>query len=173
MKNLSINTKNGIKIIRCLEFDGSYESFKNIWNFIHNQMMLLALRYEEYTKNELSFELVNISEEFYTSPKSIIDMWLCKDVNTAWKQALIIDGWYEKTFNERDIINDFKLDNLFVLIEDIQNKRIIFKKLSIYFGIDDNNYTVNLLVDRDNMINGLYISESDFVDKFYITKEQL
>ena len=22
-------------------------------------------------------------------------MWLCKDINTAWKQALIIDGWYE------------------------------------------------------------------------------
>lgn len=169
MKNLSINTKNGIKIIRCLEFDGSYESFKNIWNFIHNQMILLALKYEEYTKNELFFELVNISEEFYTSPKSIIDMWLCKDVNTAWKQALIIDGWYEISFNEHDITKDFELDNLFVLTEDIQNKRIIFKNLSI----DDNNYTVNLLVDRDNMINGLYVSESDFVDKFYITEEQL
>ena len=169
MKKLSINTKNGIKIIKCFEFDGSYGSFKNIWNFIHNQMILLALKYEEYTKNELSFELVNISEEFYTSPKSIIDMWLCKDVNTAWKQALIIDGWYEISFNEHDITNDFKLDNLFVLTEDIQNKRIIFKNLSI----DDNNYTVNLLVDRDNMINGLYVSESDFVNKFYIIEEQL
>lgn len=169
MKKLSINTKNGIKTIKCFEFDGSYESFKNIWNFIHNQMMLLALKYEEYTKNELSFELVNISEDFYTSPKSIIDMWLCKDINTAWKQALIIDGWYETSFNEHDITNDFELDNLFVLTEDIQNKRIIFKNLSI----DDNNYTVNLLVDRDNMINGLYVSESDFVDKFYITEEQL
>lgn len=164
MKKLSINTKNGTKTIKCFEFDGLYGSFKTIWNVIHNQMMLIALRYKE--KYELNTEFVELSGDFTVDAARILEMWLCKDVDAAWEQALLIDGWTEKAINRHDRIKGFCIDNLFVLTEDIINKTIIFKQLSII----NNRAGSYLLIDSDNVIDGLYVSEIDFVDDLFLSE---
>lgn len=165
MKKLSINTKDGIKTIKCFEFDGTYDSFKTIWNVIHNQMMLIALGYKE--KYELNTEFVELSHDFTVDAIRILDMWLCKDVDAAWKQALLIDGWYQSAINNHNIKEDFCLYNLLILTEDIPNKKIIFKQLCI---ANDSNGSY-LLIDPDNVIDGLYISEMDFIDDFFLSDE--
>ena len=105
MKKLSINTKDGIKTIKCFEFDGLYGSFKTIWNTIHNQMALIALRYKE--KYELNTEFIEISYDFTVNAIHILEMWLCKDVDVAWERALLIDGWTKEAINRYDKIKDF------------------------------------------------------------------
>ena len=165
MKKLSINTKDGIKIIKCFEFDGAYDSFKTIWNVIHNQMMLMAIRRKE--KYELNTEFVETSYDFTVDAIHILKMWLCKDVDAAWEQALLIDGWYKSAIDNGNIKEDFCLDILFILTEDIPNKRIIFKKLCI----DNDSNGSYLLIDPDNLINGLYVSKMDFIDDFFLSEE--
>lgn len=165
MKKLSINTKNGIKTIKCFDFDGTYESFKTIWNVIHNQMMLIALRYKE--KYELNTEFVEASSDFTVDAIRILEMWLCKVVDAAWEQALLIDGWTKEAIDNRNIKEDFCLYNLFILTDDILNKRIIFKQLCI----DNDSNGSYLLIDPDNVIDGLYISEMDFIDDFFLSEE--
>lgn len=165
MKKLSINTKDGIKTIKCFEFDGLYDTFKIIWNVIHNQMMLIALRHKK--KYESNMEFVEISPDFTVDAARILEMWLCKDVDSAWEQALLIDGWYQSIIDNRNIKKDFCLYNLFVLTEDIPNKRIFFKPLSI----NNNRSGSYLLIDPDNVIDGLYISEMDFIDDFFLSEE--
>lgn len=165
MKKLSINTKNGVKNIDCLKFDGLYDSFKTIWNTIHNQMKLIALKYKE--KYELNMESVDISDVFSVYAIRILEMWLCKDVDAAWERGLFIDGWTQSAFINRNIKEDFHLGNLFVLIEDIPNTRLIFKQLCI----DNNGKSSCLLIDSDNIIDGLYISEMDFIDDFFLSEE--
>lgn len=165
MKKLSINTKNGVKNIDCLKFDGLYDSFKTIWNTIHNQMMLIALRYKE--KYELNTEFVEMSDDFTVDAIHILEMWSCEDADTAWEQALLIDGWYQSAIDNHNIKEDFCLYNLFILTEDIPNKRIIFKQLCI---ANDSNGSY-LLIDPDNFIDGLYISEMDFIDDFFLSEE--
>lgn len=167
MKKLSINAKNGVRIIDCFEFDGLYESFKAIWNAIHNQMKLIALRYKE--KYELHTDFVQLSNDFAVDAIRILEMWLCKDVDTAWEQALLIDGWHQSAIDKHniDIKEYFCLDNLFILTEDIPNKQIIFKPLCI---ANDSNGSY-LLIDPDNTIDGLYISEMDFIDDFFLSEE--
>lgn len=164
MKMLSIYTKNGIKPIKCFEFDGLYDSFKTIWNVIHNQMMLIALHYKE--KYELNTEFVEIPYDFTVDAIHILEMWLCKDVDTAWKQALLIDGWHQSAIDNHNIKEDLCLYNLFILTEDIPNKRIIFKQLCI---TNDSNGSY-LLIDPDNVIDGLYVSEMDFIDDFFLSE---
>lgn len=165
VKKLSINTKDGIKTIKCFEFDGLYDSFKTIWNVIHNQMMLIALRCKE--KYELNMEPIEVSYDFTVDAIRIFEMWLCKDVDTAWEQALLIEGWYQSALDNHNIKEDFCLDNLFILTEDIPNKRIIFKKLCI----NNNSNGSYLLIDPDNVIDGLYISEMDFIDDLFLDEE--
>ena len=164
MKKLSINTKDGIKTIKCFEFDGTYGSFKVIWNVIHNQMMLMAIGRKE--KYELNTEFVEISPDITVDAAHILEMWLCKDVSAAWEQALLIDGWTKEAIDNRNIKEDFCLYNLFILTEDIPNKRIIFKQLCI---ANDSNGSY-LLIDPDNVIDGLYISEIDFIDDFFLSE---
>ncbi len=164
MKKLSINTKNGVKIIDCFEFDGFYDSFKTIWNAIHNQMMLIALRYKE--KYELNEESVDISDLFSVYAIRILEMWLCKDVDAAWKKALLIDGWFESSFINNNIKEDLCASNLFILVEDIPNKRIIFKQLCI---ANDGNGSY-LLIDPDNAVDGFYVSEMDFIDDLFLSE---
>lgn len=165
MKKLSINTKNGVKNIDCLKFDGLYDSFKTIWNTIHNQMMLIALRYKE--KYELNIEFVELSPDFAVNAIRILEMWLCKDVDTAWEQALLIDGWTKEAINRYDQIKDFCIYDLLILTEDIIGEIIIFKKLSI------NNRAAGsyLLIDPDNVIDGLYVSEINFIDDLFLSEE--
>lgn len=165
VKKLSINTKDGIKTIKCFEFDGLYGSFKTIWNVIHNQMMLIALRCKE--KYELNMEFVEASSDFTVDAICILEMWLCKDVDSAWERALVINGWCQSTIDNHNIKEYFCLDNLFILTEDIPNKRIIFKKLYI----DNYGNGSYLLIDPDNVIDGLYISEMDFIDDFFLSEE--
>ena len=167
MKKLSINTEDGIKTIKCFEFDGLYESFKTIWNVIHNQMMLIALHYKE--KYELNTEFVEISHDFTVDAIHILEMWLCKDVDNAWEQALLIDGWTKEAINRHDKINDFCIYCLCVLTEDILNERIIFKKLCI--DNDSNSNSSYLLIDPDNVIDGLYVSEINFIEDFSLSEE--
>lgn len=165
MKKLSINTKDGIKTIKCLKFDGLYESFKTIWNTIHNQMALIALRYKE--KHELNTEFVEISYDFAVNAIRILEMWLCKDVDAVWERALLIDGWTKEAINRYDKIKDFCICDLVFLTEDIIDKIIVFKRLSI-----NNNRPVSyLLIDPDNLINGLYVSKMDFIDDFFLSEE--
>lgn len=161
MKRLSINTKDGIKTIKCFEFDGLYDTFKVIWNVIHNQMMLMAIRRKE--KYELNTEFVEISPDFTVDAVHILEMWLCKDVDAAWEQALLIDGWTKEAINRHNKKEDLCIDSLSVLTEDIINETIIFKRLSI----DAGSY---LLIDPDNVIDGLYISEMDFIDDFFLSE---
>ena len=164
MKKLSINTKDGIKIIKCFEFDGLYESFKTIWNTIHNQMMLIALRYKE--KYKLNTEIVEASyDDFAVDAIRVLEMWLCKDVGAAWKQALLIDGWTKEAINRYNKKEYFRIYNLFVLTEDIIGKAIIFKQLSI-----NNRASSYLLIDPDNVIDGLYVSVIDFTDYFFLNE---
>ena len=165
MKKLSINTKDGIKTIKCFEFDGTYESFKVIWNVIHNQMMLIALGHKD--KYELNMEFVEASSDFTVDAIHILEMWLCKDIDSAWERALVIDGWCQSAIDNRNIKEDFCLYNLFILTEDILNKRIIFKQLCI----DNDSNGSYLLIDPDNVIDGLYISEMDFIDDFFLSEE--
>ena len=165
MKKLSINTKDGIKTIKCFEFDGLYESFKTIWNTIHNQMALIALRYKE--KYELNTEFVEISHEFTVDAIHILEMWLCKDVDAAWEQALLIDGWTKEAINRHNKKEDLCIYSLCVLTEDFIGEIIIFKQLSI----NNNRAGSYLLIDPDNVINGLYISEIDFIDDFFLSEE--
>ena len=164
MKKLSINTKNGVKNIDCFKYDGSYESFKTIWNTIHDQMMLIALKYKE--KYELNIESINTSSAYVYAIR-VLEMWLYKDVDAAWKQALLIDGWYQSTIDNHNIKEYFWLDNLFVLTAEIPNKKIIFKQLCIANN-DNGSY---LLIDPDNIIDGLYVSEMDFIDDFFLGEE--
>ena len=167
MKKLSINTKDGIKTIKCFEFDGLYESFKTIWNAIHNQMALIALRYKEKKyKFELACDFTEESSRFYVQATNIFDMWLCQDVDSAWEKALYIDGWSKEAINKHDKIEDFCIDNLLVLTEDIIDKTIILKQLSI----NNNRAGSYLLIDPDNVIDGLYISEIDFIDDFFLSE---
>ena len=166
VKKLSINTKNGIKTIKCFDFDGTYGSFKTIWNTIHNQMKLIALRYKE--KYKLNTEFVEVSYDDSTVDAMwILDMWLCKDVDAAWEQALLIDGWTKEAINNRNIKEDFCLYSLCILIEDIISKRIIFKQLSI----NNNRSGSYLLIDPDNLIDGFYVSEMDFIDDLFLNEE--
>lgn len=164
MKKLSINTKDGIKTIKCFEFDGLYDSFKTIWNVIHNQMMLIALRRKE--KYELNTEFVEISHDFTVDAIHILEMWLCKDVDIAWEQALLIDGWTKEAINRHKKEN-LCINSLSVLTEDIIDETIIFKQLSI----DNNGAGSYLLIDPDNVIDGLYVSEMDFIDDLFLSEE--
>lgn len=167
MKKLSINTKDGIKTIKCFEFDGLYSSFKTIWNVIHNQMMLIALRYKE--KYELNTEFVEVSyNDFAVDATRILEMWLCKDVDAAWEQALLIDGWTKEAINRHNKKEDFCIYSLFVLTDDIIGKTIIFKQLSI----NNNRAGSYLLIDPDNVIDGLYVSEMDFIDDLLFLSEE-
>lgn len=165
MKKLSINTKDGIKTIKCFEFDGTYDSFKTIWNVIHNQMMLIVLRRKE--KYELHTDFVEISPDFTVDAVRILEMWLCKDVDAAWEQALLIDGWTKGAINRHNKKGDLCIDSLSILTEDIIDETIIFKQLSI----NNNRAGSYLLIDPDNVIDGLYVSEMDFIDDFFLSEE--
>lgn len=165
MKKLSINTKDEAKIIDCFEFDGLYESFKTIWNVIHNQMMLIALRHKE--KYELNTEFVELSPDFTVDAIHILEMWLCKDVDAAWEQALLIDGWTKEAINRHNKKEDLCIYSLCVLTEDFIGEIIIFKQLSI----NNNRAGSYLLIDPDNVIDGLYVSEMDFIDDFFLSEE--
>ena len=164
VKKLSINTKDGIKTIKCFEFDGLYGSFKTIWNVIHNQMMLIALRYKKTYESNMEF--VEISPGFTVNAVRILEMWLCKDVDSAWEQALLIDGWTKEAINRRNKKEDLCINTLCVLTEDFIDEIIIFKQLSI------NNDRVGsyLLIDPDNVIDGLYVSEIDFINDLFLSE---
>lgn len=166
VKKLSINTKDGIKTIKCFDFDGLYGSFKIIWNTIHNQMKLIALRYKEKYKSNTEFVEVSYDDSTVDAIR-ILEMWLCKDVDAAWEQALLIDGWTKEAIDNRNIKEDFCLYSLCILIEDIISKRIIFKQLSI----NNNRSGSYLLIDPDNLIDGFYVSEMDFIDDFFLSEE--
>ena len=124
-------------------------------------MALIALRHKK--KYELNTEFVEISPDFTVDAVRILEMWLCKDVDAAWEQALLIDGWTKEAINRHNKKEDLCIDSLSILTEDIINETIIFKRLSI----NDGSY---LLIDPDNFIDGLYISEMDFIDDFFLSE---
>ena len=137
MKELQIIKNGEIKKLQCIKFDGTYESFKEIYCAIKNRMMLLIARYRKFMNDSYSnCDVIDYDDGRYTYTKrEVEDVWTSKNSKDAWNMIYYL---------------------IPLVIEDIHNHRIDFKTI-LY-----NDY---LIIDKDDL-SRLYVGNESFIEEF-------
>lgn len=156
MKKITIKTKNGDKIFKCLQFNCDFDSFKEIWELIHEKMMKIAEKYKN-CKFE-NYDCLSFDDGRYVyAYKKIIDIW---------KQAHAEDAWIKIFECNHDIYYNDKAENIFNgFLPFIYETNYIIKNIEF----DAADYQDYLLICEDENVEQIFIANDIFID--YFTEE--
>ena len=106
MKKITIRNENGYEKLKCLKFDCCFDSFKEIWNIVHERMAYLA----EKCKNceFQNYDCLSFDDDRYVyNFKQIINIWKQNNAEYAWIKIFECNGRMYDGDKAEDLRNAF------------------------------------------------------------------
>lgn len=123
MKKIIIRKEKSYEKLKCLKFDCSFDSFKEIWNVVHESMAYLAEKYKNC--NFQNYDCLSFDDGCYEYKfKQIVNIWKQNNAEFAWIKIFECNSRIHDGDKAEDLRNSF----LPFIYE--KNSRICFDAIS-------------------------------------------